>query len=118
MENAYEVLYIPAIVAIVYIIMATYKKAVGTKSETLIALIPLFGCLIGGVIGAITFCASPEVIPAGNVLIAIVMGMASGFAATGVNQSGKQIKKLNSYTMKSSDTSSSKSTDGESAEEK
>lgn len=98
MENTYEILYIPAIAVIVYIIMSIYKKAIGDKSELLIGLIPLFSCLIGGVIGALTFCSSPEIIPADNVLLAIIIGMASGLTATGVNQCGKQLKRLSDVT--------------------
>lgn len=94
MENTYEIITIPAIVAVVYVIMAIYKKTVSGQASIWTNLIPMWGALLGAILGCIVFCASPELIPADNVLIAIIIGLSSGLCATGVNQVGKQLKQL------------------------
>lgn len=91
MENAIEIISVPVIVSLVYGILAIYKQIV--KSENLIRLIPLWAALLGAILGVIAFYAVPEIIPADNILMAILIGGASGLAATGTNQIYKQLSK-------------------------
>lgn len=91
MDSALEIVSVPVIVAIVYGAMALYKHFV--KSETWIKLIPLWAALLGVLLGIFAYFVVPEIIPAENVLVAILIGGASGLAATGTNQIYKQITK-------------------------
>ena len=56
-------------------------------------LIPMWAALLGVVLGIVAFYAVPAIIPADNVLVAILVGGASGLAATGTNQIYKQLTK-------------------------
>ena len=58
-----------------------------------IAIIPIIGAVLGIVFGIVCFYAIPSIIPATNVLTAILIGGASGLSATGCNQIFKQLKK-------------------------
>lgn len=91
MENLIEITSVPVIVAIVYAALALYKHFV--KAEKWVRLIPLWAALLGVVLGIVAFYAVPEIIPADNVLVAILVGGASGLAATGTNQIFKQLTK-------------------------
>lgn len=91
MENLIEITSVPVIVAIVYAALALYKHFV--KVEKWVRLIPLWAALLGVVLGIVAFYAVPEIIPADNVLVAILVGGASGLAATGTNQIYKQFTK-------------------------
>ena len=109
MESTYEIITIPAIVAVVYAIMAIYKRTVSGQATIWTNLIPMWGALLGAILGCIVFCASPELIPADNVLLAIIIGMASGLSATGVNQVGKQLKQLDVKVKDKATTSTTNS---------
>ena len=91
MENLIEITSVPVIVAIVYAALALYKHFV--KAEKWVRLIPLWASLLGVVLGIVAFYAVPAIIPADNVLVAILVGGASGLAATGTNQIYKQLSK-------------------------
>ena len=91
MENLIEITSVPVIVAIVYAALALYKHFV--KDEKWVRLIPLWAALLGVVLGIVAFYAVPAIIPADNVLVAILVGGASGLAATGTNQIYKQLSK-------------------------
>lgn len=55
--------------------------------------IPLIcGCL-GGVLGFVAFAAVPSVMPANDPLTSIAIGIASGYAATGIHQTVSQLSK-------------------------
>ena len=47
---------------------------------------------LGTTLGIICFYSVPDIIPASNVLVAIISGGASGLSATGCNQIIKQLK--------------------------
>ena len=83
---------VPAIAVAVYVVMEVLKKAVG-ETEKFKRLIPLFSLLLGAVFGVACFYFIPTIIPATNVVLAIVIGAASGLSATGTNQIIKQIEK-------------------------
>ena len=86
-----EVVSIPVIVSIVYLVMAIYKKLVSDKATIWTSLIPMWAAILGAALGVLAFYVVPEIVPAENVLVAIFVGMSSGLAATGTNQVFKQI---------------------------
>lgn len=92
MENLVEMVSVPVIVSIVYVAMQLYKYVVN-GSEKWIRLIPVWGAILGVVLGVIAFYAVPGIVPADNVFTAILIGGASGLAATGTNQIFKQLTK-------------------------
>ena len=90
MTSIYEIATIPAIAAIVYTIIDIIKTAVG-GTEKFKRFIPLVSCALGAIIGIITYFCVPGVLETQNVLVAIVLGAASGLSATGTNQAVKQL---------------------------
>ena len=90
MTSIYEIATIPAIAAIVYTIIDIAKTAVG-GTEQFKRFIPLISCALGAIIGTITYFCVPGVMETQNVLVAIVLGAASGLSATGTNQAVKQL---------------------------
>lgn len=92
MEQYLELISVPAIAAVVYWVINLIKYAVGEK-EAFNRFIPLIATALGIVCGVICFYAVPSVIPAENLIVAIVIGGASGLSATGANQIIKQLKK-------------------------
>lgn len=90
MTSIYEIATIPAIAAIVYTIIDIVKTAVG-GTEKFKKFIPLISCALGAVVGVIAYFCVPGVMETQNVLVAIVLGAASGLSATGTNQAVKQL---------------------------
>ena len=80
----------PAIVVLCYLIGATLK-AIG--NEVLDKFIPMICGFIGGGLGVLVFLTIPGYIPADNWLMALAIGIVSGFASTGINQVYKQFTK-------------------------
>ena len=87
-----ELISVPAIVIVVYFIIEIIKKCVG-NNEKFKRFIPLIATAIGVICGVVCFFALPSIIPASNVVVAIVIGGASGLTATGTNQIIKQLGK-------------------------
>ncbi len=87
-----ELISVPAIVTVVYVLIEIIKKCVG-ENEKFKRFIPLIATAIGAICGVICFFALPSIIPASNVVVAIVIGGASGLTATGTNQIIKQLGK-------------------------
>ena len=87
-----EIISVPIIVTAVYWIMNLYKYITKSK-EKYIRLIPVISAILGAVFGVIAFYAAPEIIPANNVLLALLIGGSSGLAATGTHQVFKQLHK-------------------------
>lgn len=77
----------PAIVVICYLVGATLK-AIG--NEGLDKFIPVICGFVGGALGVVVFLTIPGYIPAENWLMALAIGIVSGFASVGVNQVYKQ----------------------------
>ena len=88
MENI-EIISIPAIVAIVCTVMQMLKKTIANDKFN--RFIPLCAVLLGALIGVAAFYVYPSIIPADNVIVALLIGAASGWAATGAYETGKQI---------------------------
>lgn len=89
-----EIVCVPVIVTLVFLLMEVYKKFIAKDKEILIRIIPLIACALGIVMGIICFYVFPDIISATNILTAILVGGASGLSATGCNQIFKQLKKF------------------------
>lgn len=87
-----EVATIPALAAIVYTIIDITKTALG-GDEKFRRFIPLISCVLGAICGVVAFYCVPGVMDTQNLLVAIVLGAASGLSATGTNQAVKQLTK-------------------------
>ena len=81
----------PAIVAVVYLVGATLNAI---NNEKLDKFIPVICGFVGGILGVVVFKTIPNYIPAENWLMALAIGIVSGFAATGINQVYKQFTKI------------------------
>ena len=92
MEQYLELISVPAIAAIVYWVINIIKQAVG-ENEKFKKFSPLIAAALGVVCGIICYYAVPSIIPAPNIVVAIVIGGASGLTATGTNQIIKQLGK-------------------------
>ena len=92
MEQYLNIISVPAIAAIVYFVISIIKYAVN-GNEKFKRFIPIISAAIGAVLGLVAFYALPNIIPATNVFMAILIGGASGLTATGTNQIIKQLGK-------------------------
>ena len=81
----------PAIVVIAYLVGATLKAI---NNEGLNKFIPVICGFVGGILGVVVFNTIPGYIPADNWLMALAIGIVSGFAATGINQVYQQFTKV------------------------
>ena len=85
-----EITSIPALAAIVYTIIDIAKTALG-GDERFKRFIPLIACVLGAGCGVVAFYCVPGVMETENLLVALILGAASGLSATGANQIGKQL---------------------------
>ena len=92
MEAYLELISVPAIAAVVYWVINLIKYAVG-ENENFKRFIPIIATALGVVCGVVCYFAVPSIVPAENLLVAIVIGGASGLTATGANQVLKQLSK-------------------------
>lgn len=92
MENYLNLISVPAIATVVYCIINALKYAF-KNNETFLRLVPILSLTLGTICGVIAFYTVPSIIPAENVIVAIVIGGASGLTATGCNQIFKQLSK-------------------------
>ena len=95
MENLIEIVSVPVIAAVVYGILVGYKKLVCKREdkEKFLKIIPILAAGLGVIFGIISFYALPWIVAADNIFTAILVGGASGLAATGCNQIFKQLLK-------------------------
>ena len=54
-------------------------------------MIPLCAVILGAVLDVLAFYVYPTVIPADSVIVALFIGAASGWAATGAYETGKKM---------------------------
>lgn len=87
-----DLISVPAIATAVYLLIEVLKKAFN-NNEKFLRLIPLISLTIGVIAGIICFYFIPSIIPASNIVVAIIIGGASGLTATGTNQIVKQLTK-------------------------
>lgn len=92
MEEYLGTISVPAIAAAVYFIVKLINHAVGQNAK-FERFVPLISAGMGAVFGVVCFYALPAVIPATNVVVAIVIGAASGFTAIGTDQMVKKLGK-------------------------
>lgn len=92
MEEYLASISVPAIAAAVYFVVKLIRHAVG-KNEKFEKFVPLIAAGLGVIFAVVCFFALPAAIPAGNVIVAIVLGAASGFTAIGTDQMMKQFGK-------------------------
>lgn len=87
-----ELVPIVSIIAICYMFSEIFKCV--DKESKHSKMIPAFSMLCGAILGILSFFFAPDVINATNVFTACAVGIASGFAATGVNQT---VRKTSQY---------------------
>lgn len=92
MEELLTGVSVPAIAAVVYLLVELIKYTTN-NSEKVLRLIPLLSAVLGLAFGLICFYFVPNVMPTDNLVVAMVIGMASGLTATGFNQIIKQSRK-------------------------
>lgn len=92
MEQYLELISVPVIAAIVYWVINLIKYAT-KQNEKFMRFIPLVAAALGATLGVVAYFAVPSIIPAENVFVAILIGIASGLTATGTNQIIKQLGK-------------------------
>lgn len=97
MEEYLELISVPAIALIVYWVIFAIRYAV-KENETFDRFVPLIAAVLGVALGVVAYFAVPEIMPTENVVVALVIGGASGLSATGVHQAIKQIKKKDDKT--------------------
>ena len=82
-----ELIGIPAIVVISYMITETFKMFINKK------YLPIVAGISGGCLGVLSYVLQIDIMPATDIITALAIGIISGLAATGSNQILKQIKK-------------------------
>lgn len=88
-----ELASVPTIIAIVYVIVMIYKDTIAGCKENLLKIIPIIAGSLGIFLGILAFYAAPSIMPADNIIMAILVGLISGLSATGINQIYKQMTK-------------------------
>lgn len=89
-----EIICVPVIVTITYIVLAFYKKVIARDREKWNAVIPIIALVLGGVLGIALYYIEPSIILADDVWGALIVGLCSGLSATGGNQIFKQLRKI------------------------
>lgn len=89
-----ELICVPAIMAVVFVLMEVYKKWIAKGREKFINFIPIISGVMGMIFAVVFFYALPDVMGTTNLAYAIILGLCSGLSATGCNQIFKQLKKF------------------------
>lgn len=87
-----EIIGVPSITVVVYWIINILKYTFN-NSEKFKRFIPITAAVLGIICGVISFYFVPDIMPTDNLVVAIVLGAASGLSSTGTNQIFKQLKK-------------------------
>ena len=82
-----ELIGIPGVVVISYMITEIFKVFINKK------YLPIVAGISGGMLGVLSFVLQIDIMPANDIVSALAIGIISGLAATGSNQIIKQIKK-------------------------
>ena len=82
-----ELIGIPAIVVISYMITKTFKMFINKK------YLPIVAGISGGCLGVLSYVLQIDIMPATDIISALAIGIISGLAATGSNQILKQLNK-------------------------
>lgn len=102
-----EFVSVPIIATIVYWIINLIKYTTN-NSEKFLRFVPVTAAGIGAIIGLLCFFLVPDVYVANNFLTALVVGAASGLAATGTNQAIKQLSSSKEIKIDDIDTTKTK----------
>ena len=89
----YSIATIPAVASAVYGIIELLKRFVFCENEKFRKFIPLLAALMGAIITLIVFFVSPDLIPATSWYSSVLIGLASGLSAVGINQKKQAEKK-------------------------
>ena len=81
-----ELIGIPAIVVISYMITETFKMFINKK------YLPIVAGMSGCALGILAYVLQINIMPADDIITAAAIGIISGLAATGSNQIIKQLK--------------------------
>ena len=87
-----DVVSVPVIIVAVYLLLELYKQIF--KNEKAKNFIPIVAGILGIGFGILLYFVYPAMIPAENIVNAIIVGLVSGLGATGTNQIVKQLQKL------------------------
>ena len=87
-----EIICVPAIVAVVYVLIEAYKGLLAKGREKWLNFIPVIATVLGGILGVVIYFVIPQIIIADNVWVALIVGLCSGLSSTGTNQIFKQLK--------------------------
>ena len=87
----FEFATIPAVAAICYFVGYCVKQRINKQNVD--RFTPVITGTLGAMLASVIFKVYPDMIAANDYFTAIAIGIASGFAATGVNQIYKQLKK-------------------------
>ena len=91
-----DLISVPIIVVCCYMVGEIYKVLFKNKRKAY-KLIPVLVAFVGGMLGVLVYFTTPEMIfNAGNVWVALGIGIVSGASSTGTNQIIKQIFKKGS----------------------
>lgn len=93
-DELLNIVCVPFIVVIVYIVMAVFKHFVKDKNEAWARLIPIWAAILGAALGIYAFYKVPQLWIADNVFTALLLGIALGLTAVGLNQIKRQISKI------------------------
>ncbi|MEG1527977.1 MAG: hypothetical protein RR248_03905 [Clostridia bacterium] len=85
-----QIVGVPAIATIVYWVINLMKYTFNSDVKFL-RFVPLLSALIGSIMGVLCYYLAPELISANNIVVAIIVGGASGLSATGTHQIIKQL---------------------------
>lgn len=88
-----DVVSVPVIIVAVYLLLELYKQ-IFKNNEKAKNFIPIVAGILGIGFGILLYFVYPSMIPAENIVNAIIVGLVSGLGATGTNQIVKQLQKL------------------------
>lgn len=83
---------VPVVVAVVFFVLE-FLKLVTKSNETFKKFIPLLAGFLGMALSVLFFYLAPETLGVSDIVQALMLGLASGLAATGTHQAFKQISK-------------------------
>lgn len=89
----YSIAVLPVIAAVVYGVIELLKWIWFERDEGKKKYIPIIAGALGAVLGVVLFFITPEAMPVDTWYASILVGLASGLSAVGVNQIIKQAER-------------------------
>ena len=87
----YSFTVLPLIAAAVYAVIELLKAVWFDRNADKKKYLPLIAGVLGALLGAVLYFAVPAAVPASEWYSAVLIGLASGLSAVGINQIGKQL---------------------------